>query len=189
MIIQNVANRKQVAKAILHLLTNNYSPNIFKRLINELLWSATCDFERKDDIKYKKKYWSKEALNLREQNIARGIDRNKGLVHEHTIPRNLIYQKLISLKNPTYNDVLSVINGYEYAVVISKREDNMMNASPYLLRQSLPKGYSISDPVSEKLILSRYVKCKIELFEIDTSTFQIIRSKLTFNNGIGTINP
>lgn len=188
MIIQNQENREKVASAVYHLLTNNYSPNIFKRLINELLWSATCDFERKDDIKYKKKYWSMEALNLREQNIVRGIDRNKGLVHEHTIPRNLIYQKLISLNNPTYNDVLSVINGYEYAVVISKREDNMMNANPYLLRQSLPMGYSINDPVSENLILSRYITCRIELFEIDTTTFQIIRPKLTFNDDIETIH-
>jgi len=188
MIIQNKENREKVASAVHHLLTNNYSQNIFKRLINELLWSATCDFERKDDIKYKKKYWSLEAINLREQNIAKGIDRNKGLVHEHTIPRNLIYQKLISLKNPTYNDVLSIINEYEYAVVISKREDNMMNSKPHLLRQSLPKGYSINNPASEELILSRYIRSRIELFEIDTTTFQIIKPKLTFNDDVGTIH-
>ena len=188
MIIQNQANRQEVARVVHHLLTNVYSENIFKRLLNELLWSATCDYERKDDIKYKTKYWSLEALELREQNIANGIHKNKNLVHEHTIPRNLIYHKLIGLNNPTYNDVLSVINGYEFAVVITKSQDNRMNANPYLLRQSLPNGYSINTPASENLILSRYIKCEIELYEINTNTFEIIQPKLTFNNGIETIH-
>jgi len=38
------------------------------------------------------------------------------------------------------------------------------------------------------LILSRYIRSRIELFEIDTTTFQIIKPKLTFNDDVGTIH-
>jgi len=198
MIVQNPQNRRQVAAAIHHLLNAGYALNIFKRLMETLLWSVTCDLNKKDDIKYAKKYWSQNAIDLRKRNIEirlkqksegkKQIDKNKGLTHEHTIPKSLILDKLSKLKTPTETDIFNMLNAYEFAVVITKEEDNMMNAEPYRLRQSLPNGYSIDDDSSEELILSRYIACQIPLFEINLSNFSIIAPKLSFNENVFTVH-
>ncbi|MCB9174015.1 MAG: hypothetical protein H6587_13155 [Flavobacteriales bacterium] len=188
--IDNPENRIAIANLICDLRLKDYPINIYKRLINTLLWSVTTDSYngKVDDIKYKKLYWTEKAIKKRNKNIKDKVDINKGLRHEHLIPKNLIRNSIESLKQPTPELILEVINNYEFAAIVTKEEDDKINKIG--LRQKIPKGYTLEN-ATEDLVLSRYIEAGIKLYEVQFIENEVrsINEKLIFKNKKHIIRP
>lgn len=65
------------------------------------------------------KYWSKAATES-------GL-KNKGLVHEHLIPRKIVREMLLKLDNPSPEAVYDILDRYCVGVVVTKAEDTRLN--------------------------------------------------------------
>ena len=127
MIIINPLTRQSVARVLSEILNANYTPSLHKRIMNNMLWAITCDSDdgQIDGIKYSQAYWSKGAIERRNNNIANGINRDRGLRHEHLVPKNLTRTILNNLNEINEELILQIINQYNHAVIVSIEEDNI----------------------------------------------------------------
>ncbi len=64
-------------------------------------------------------YWSKAAIES-------GL-KNKGLVHEHLIPRKVVREMLLNLKDPSPEAVNDILERLCIGVVVTKEEDTRLN--------------------------------------------------------------
>lgn len=62
------------------------------------------------------KFWSENVIDS-------GL-KNKGLVHEHLIPKKIIIDKLVELNKPKPIDIQSILDIYCIGVVVTKEEDS-----------------------------------------------------------------
>ncbi len=65
------------------------------------------------------RYWSKAAIES-------GL-KNKGLVHEHLIPRKVVREMLLSLEDPSPQAVENIFDRLCVGVVVTKAEDIRLN--------------------------------------------------------------
>jgi hypothetical protein len=174
--IQNPTIRATVADFISDILTNpTLSLNLRKKMIHHLLWSATCDSdggETVDDIKYRKIYWTPEAV---EQFNTNG--NNRDLRHEHIVPQKIVKLMLNNITNSTSHSVLEVINTYHFAAVVTLNQNRKLN------RENMPDDNYVNNPTDEN-ILARYVDETISLSTVlfEGGGIQIDQQKLTYDN-------
>jgi hypothetical protein len=180
--IQNPDNRESIAGFIAELLLNkSMSSNLRKKMIHHLLWSATCDSDEGnsvDDIKYKKLYWSKKAVESYNNYGP------KGLRHEHIVPQKIIKELMNKVVFPSFEEILNILNSYHFAAIITMEEDGLLNTS------RMPNNDYIRDK-TDKSILARYIDAEISLFLVafDGNTPHIIESKLSYDQkGVPIIN-
>ena len=188
MIILNPTIRKHVAQVLADTMASCYPENIKKRIINEMLWTATCDSEigKKDGIKYAQAYWSEAAILKRISNLGDKKSRkDDGLIHEHLVPKNLIKKYIENQINLDENLIENILNNYNHSVVVTKLEDKKLNDLD--LRDKLPRHKELTMQPNinkESILFSRYIIAKIPLFhvEFDKHTPQMKYKKLSFKN-------
>jgi hypothetical protein len=87
------------------------------------------------------------------------INQFNNLVYEHMIPKDLYIQKpclqLAQSENLTFEYIYNILNQYWYIALITKYEDNILNALH--LRRKMP------DDWDNKNIFARYEKANISL--------------------------
>ena len=183
MIILNPLTRQSVARVLSETLNANYTPSLHKRIMNDMLWAITCDSDdgQIDGIKYSQAYWSTGAIERRNNNIASGINRDRGLRHEHLVPKNLTRTILNNLNEVNEELILQIINQYNHAVIVSIEEDNILRENGF--QNNLPNGYNIEN-YNNQLLFSRYIETEIPLFkvQIDNHEVTIQYDKLRFVN-------
>ena len=185
MIILNPLTRKHASEVLATTLNAPYPNGLKDRIINEMLWAATCDDDQggKDQIKYAQAYWSEGAMQLRSANVATGLPPNKGLRHEHLVPKNLIRKLLLDLKKPRPTVILDLLNRLNHAIIISTEEDQLLNANGF--QRKMPPGF---DPqtTDEAELFGRYIACSIPLYRATVIENRVLPSgpKLRFENGI-----
>ena len=93
------------------------------------------------------RYWSKEAIDS-------GL-KNKGLVHEHLVPRKIVREMLLNLTDPTPEAIQSIFERYCIGVVVTQKEDARLNELG--LRSKMPSDWD------NKNIFARYESAGIDV--------------------------
>jgi hypothetical protein len=70
---------------------------------------------------------------------AKGLKR-KDVIHEHVVPHLIVMNKLLTLKQLTTDNIMSVIQKYYVICAITKDEDKLLTASD--LRSKMPDGWN-----------------------------------------------
>ena len=132
---------------------------LFKKILKQIiLWDYTEYFSDTSEIKAESKakyfgckYWSEKAiLNKFDLNSAVTINgetfikmidsSDKDLIHEHIIPRNIIINDILMMRDShSSNKIIEYLDKYASGCVISKEEDSTFDKNG--LRQKLPKGF------------------------------------------------
>lgn len=80
----------------------------------------------------------------------------KRLTHEHTVPLNLLAEKVLNLESDDRKPIREVFGEYCRAAILTKEEDGRLNSAG--LRSVMPPGWSFGDN-----ILARYSHVGIKL--------------------------
>ena len=125
----NENNKRNIAKLLSYILKrdNNIADNLRKRLMNELLWSASADYDGRDSHKYKLPIWSQNAIDFRGKWLKNG---HKGLRHEHIYPKSLAKDFLLksgTLSDPDPDDIYCVLHRCIHGAVITIDEDKKLS--------------------------------------------------------------
>ncbi len=78
-------------------------------------------------------------LNLCSSVEARGLAR-KHIIYEHVVPHSIVMDRLLSLNQPTNDELLSVIRKFFIICTITREEDKRLNAAG--LRSKMPEGWN-----------------------------------------------
>jgi hypothetical protein len=81
------------------------------------------------------RYWSEGALEARRT--------NKPIVHEHLVPKRVIIDLLMSIRNPTAGAIRDLLDRFCVGVVVSQEEDRKLNSCR--LRSTMPQGWTVND--------------------------------------------
>jgi hypothetical protein len=79
-------------------------------------------------------YWSEKAMK----------NPDAKLIHEHLVPRSVVFKKLLDLESPDYDQVYSLLETYCVGVVVTKEEDEHLNKIG--LRQKMPSDWDGENP-------------------------------------------
>ena len=93
------------------------------------------------------KYWSKAAVES-------GL-KDKGLVHEHLIPRKLVREMLLNLEDPSPEAVNDILERLCIGVVVTKGEDTRLN--------ELKLNSKMPDDWDQQNLWARYQAAQIEV--------------------------
>lgn len=118
-------------------------PGTKQSVLDQVLWTWS-EFEGKHKGC---KYWSEKARG-------RGL-KTKGLIHEHLIPRKILREKIIDLKNPTPEDIYNILQNLCIGVVITAKEDKKLN--------ELKLGSSMPPNWDGKNKWARYIEANIKI--------------------------
>jgi hypothetical protein len=66
------------------------------------------------------------------------------VIHEHVVPRKVLIQTIMEMKNPSPAGVYDKLDTFCIAVVITKAQDVYLNQCG--LRQTMPSGWDKKDP-------------------------------------------
>jgi hypothetical protein len=103
-----------------------------KELCSVLLWK----FSEAHGSKKQNPLWSKTARQS-------GSD-DKGLVHDHPVPRKVMTEMLFELDRPTERAIRDILDKFCMCAVLAKEEDEKLNSNG--LKQHMPKGWDNEDP-------------------------------------------
>lgn len=81
---------------------------------------------------------------------------SKRLTHEHTIPLNLLVEKVFSLDSDCRDTIREIFKTYCLAAIVTKEEDRKLNGLK--LRSKMPPGWSYGEN-----ILARYTVINMDL--------------------------
>jgi hypothetical protein len=100
-------------------------------VVDQIFWVWT-EFEGK----YKGcNFWSKEAIS---SNL-----KDKGLVHEHLVPRKIVREQLLALPDKNPDAIRSFLDNILIGVVVTKGEDDELNKLG--LRSIMPSDWDDKD--------------------------------------------
>lgn len=150
MTVSHNANvKRKIAKTISLLIDdrNEVAEFIQLFLVDRLLWAAT----EYDDTERWNKYfgvpfWSDGAINKVIENINAGKKPDKELVHEHSVPKCVLGEKLDEMyenKQTSEEEIFSLIDKFCHAVVVTKEEDALLNKAG--LRSKMPTTFGFND--------------------------------------------
>lgn len=150
MTVSHNANvKRKIAKTISLLIDerNDVAEFIQLFLVDRLLWAAT---EYDDTEKWNKyfgvPFWSHGAINKVVENINLGKKPDKELVHEHSVPKCILGEKLDEMyanKQISEEQIFSLIDKFCHAVVVTKEEDAMLNKAGF--RSKMPSSFGFHD--------------------------------------------
>lgn len=162
----NDRNKERIAGIITYLLNpnNNIPENLIKRVLNDVLWSATADFSVVDDFKYRLPIWSDGAIEFYPEYLTNG---RKGLRHEHLFPKKLLKVKLLELEPENLNDeiVYQLLLQYSHSAVVTIEDDATLNNNGF--NQNIPNDYEGDDFDEIQVLFSRYIESDINLKFVD----------------------
>jgi hypothetical protein len=82
---------------------------------------------------------------------------NGALIRDHAVPFRYLQSELLALREVTPDNVRELLSKYEVAVIITKSENDLLNAAG--LQSKMPSDWDGRDP------LARYKTVNIELVE------------------------
>jgi hypothetical protein len=153
----NKKYKMDIAKAVEHMYSSDVIDEYFKiNYLDKATWSTEKNDQRKN-IKYiQQPFWTKKALKHVK------VYGTKGLRHEHSIPRNIVKQKIIDSKKDA-NSLFKILDNLSHAVITTKREAQELDK---FFKNSLPTTYAEFDIRNDvDFLFSRY----IEFNKISTS--------------------
>ena len=164
----NKENKKEIAKTIALLFdSKNNIPDYLKtKLLDSLLWATTeYNDSGKKDKYFGQPFWSERALKQILINKKSGVNLEKDLRHEHAVPKKLIKDKILTLKNKSEEEIFNILDKLGHAVIISKDEDEKLNR---LHRSSSPNLYDVfSRYKTQKEIIVRKLPDNFNLKDFD----------------------
>lgn len=101
-------------------------------------WWVSDDAGKYDDCRN----WSLEAERIRGSSVT--WQSKHRLVHEHIIPKKFIASQLLSLPNPTVEQVAELLR-LSTVCIVSPDEDLLFGK--HKLRQTMPKNWSLGDDI------------------------------------------
>lgn len=112
------------------------------------------------------KYWSEKAIDQYKKNIENNEekDKNKGLVHEHVIPRDIFINTILKMiKDKSNTEIITKeeLDKRLIACVITKEEDEMLSKKTMPGKDAGKGFFDIKD------IWGRYKKTGIKVFEVE----------------------
>ena len=186
----NALVKRKIAKTISLLIDDrNEVPEFIQMfLVDRLLWAAT---EYDDSEKWNKyfgvPFWSRGAINKVIDNISSGKKFDKELVHEHSVPKCVLGEKLDEMyenKQVSEEQVFSLIDKFCHAVVVTKEEDVILNKAGF--RSKVPSSFSFCDGDD---VFCRYRLAGIEIFTVALQDLQKLarQQNLWLKSGSGNL--
>lgn len=119
---------------------------IFKELLSTMLWK----FSEADGAKHGNKRWTSDAIECFAKDML-----TKNLIHEHTIPRRVLIEELMSLKSTSPSLIHDFLSRYCFATVVTKDEDELLRKAG--LNSKMPIGWTFSNGD----VMARYVEAHL----------------------------
>ncbi|REH36100.1 hypothetical protein DFR26_2144 [Paraperlucidibaca baekdonensis] len=107
---------------------------IFKELLSTMLWK----FSEADGAKHGNKRWTRDALDCYAKDKL-----TKNLIHEHTIPRKVLIEELMSLEAIDQISIHEFLSKFCFATVVTKEEDDLLRKAG--LNSKMPTDWSFGD--------------------------------------------
>ncbi len=120
--------KKQIATDVAFILDSPLTHGTKHAVLAEATWVWT-EFHGKTKGC---PYWSKLAT------LAQGASMEVKLIHEHAVPKGIVIETLLKLKDPTPEAVHDLCERLLIGVVVTKQEDNMLNKN---FRKSMPPEF------------------------------------------------
>lgn len=176
----NKNHKRKIAKTISLLIDDkNEVPEFIQFfLVDRLLWATTeyCDHEKFNKY-FGVPFWSRGAIEKVLENIGSSIKPEKNLIHEHSVPKCVLGDKLDEMymkKLTSEEDVFNLLDGFCHSVIVSKDEDQILNQSG--LRSKMPVGFDFG---SDDDVLCRYRAAGIEVFSVENDDLmQLSKGKI-----------
>lgn len=184
----NKKNKRSIAKTISLLIDDrNEIPEYIQFfLVDRLLWAAT---EHDDNGKFNKyfgvPYWSVGAIDKVVENINSSKKPEKDLVHEHSVPKCVIAEKLDELyekKLTSEDDVFELIDRFCHSVVVSKEEDVKLNKAGF--RSKMPQSFTFAEGDD---VFGRYRAAGIEVYCMDSADLSLLSKGKIPDGGIAQL--
>jgi hypothetical protein len=128
-----------------------------RSVLHSAIWNWT-EF----DGKYNPRHWSVEAKK-REIEIFRKETRrrDKPGIHEHAVPRIILFRLFLELAPATPENVLDLFKRLVHGVILTREEDKLLNANGF--RQKMPREFSTAGHPDYQNPWLRYKACGIVL--------------------------
>lgn len=172
----NPINKQHVARVISMLVDDRNDVPLYIQcfLVDRLLWAST---EYSDEGKWQKyfgtPYWSRGAIETTVANAAaEGIKLDKDLVHEHSVPKCVLAERIDVLwkeKRITEADIHDLLARFSHAAVISRNEDGEINKCG--LRNRMPEDFSFAETDD---VFGRYHVAELEIFKLETHDLELL---------------
>lgn len=138
-------------KIICDVLKSDW-PNEFKRylLLKELLWKLDAPRAVKGDnsqVIFSAKAMARWKEN--EKDLKKGRQLRSGLVIEHAVPRVVICDALMTLKNPSPVSIAPLLKSMIVRVMVTEEENADLDRMK--LRQHMPADWDRIDPIARHL--------------------------------------
>jgi len=159
----NLQNKRNIAKVIELLYANHIPEYILKMLLKRLIWATTENNNVGDQVKYDgQPFWSAKAIDQIIENRKNHLNWDKDIRHDHSVPKEVIIDKLNMLNAKTFQNILDIIDRYCFSVVISLDEDRDLTEKGYRSKMEA----ELEENNAVKNIFSRYIKCQIQICRI-----------------------
>ena len=126
-------------------------------------------------------YWSEEALKLyKNKNEIINFSNGKYLRHEHIVPRNIVINELLNLKEITKKKVKTILENTLIGVIITKEEDKLLlkDKMPAKLDGKSLLDYTEKDKWLRYILVDEISVCRVEW----TKDRNRIISSIAYNN-------
>jgi len=124
--------RSVIVSDVVFALTTGFIHHAAKRaIIDQAIW-VWSEYDGKHSPSL---FWSNEAKQAKLNELP--------IIHEHPVPRQVIREKLFSLRKPSTVSVKRVLTRYCIGAVIAKTEDITLNKSG--LRSKMPADWDGKD--------------------------------------------
>lgn len=124
--------KSQISADVARILKSKLHHGTKFAVLAEVVW-VWSEFEGK----YQGcKYWSERALRVRND--------SKILVHDHIVPKKIVYDMLFGLGAPSARAVRRILRRFCIGAIITREEDQRLNALG--LRSRMPDGWDGRDP-------------------------------------------
>ncbi len=145
--------KQQIAEDVAFVLKSPLSYGTKFAVLKDACWVWT-EF----DGKYEGcRYWTKMAM------LARAADKKAKLIHEHVVPKKVVINILMDLREPTSEEVYSILDRFLTGVVVTPEEDGLLNCDH---RASMPPEFFDPDSPQYQDAWLRYAPFKEHGIEI-----------------------
>lgn len=181
----NKKNKKEIAKTISILIDdkNGIPEYIQMFLVDRLLWAAT---EYDDNLQFNKyfgvPFWSYGAIAMLIENINSNNKADKNLVHEHSIPKCVIGEKLDELyesKNTLEDIIYNLLDKFCHSAIVSKDEDKIINKVGY--RSKMPNTFAFQE---DDDVFARYRIAGVKIYSLDSADLLQLSKNIIPDGGL-----
>ncbi|HYO24996.1 MAG TPA: hypothetical protein VEQ85_08600 [Lacipirellulaceae bacterium] len=144
--------REEIAHDVAVVLKAELHDKTKRAVVKNAAWAWTTMSGKYDGCRY----WTQAARD--HFNAATAKRKAKGLIHEHVVPIEALFQFLIALPEPTEDAVYDCLEKCLHGVVVTKSEHDRLNRE---FKHSMPQGFDYRTDQ----IRARYERCEIEIIE------------------------